>query len=151
MKKTILNIVLCVILCFTLSACGGHGQKNETEASNTPIININDPYAFDSIANLLTAIKKNLQQYENIQVSVKGYILEINEQLTLTDVSGKGGAMNRYYAKKSANIKLFMLDHKTITVLDTGDYVRISGTVKISDTEIYLDSCDYEMIESIYE
>ena len=40
---------------------------------------------------------------------------------------------------------------KMCVLLDSGDYVKIIGTVKISETEIYLDSCQYEMIESIYD
>lgn len=36
-------------------------------------------------------------------------------------------------------------------LLEDGDYVKITGTVKISETEIYLDICEYEMIDSIYD
>lgn len=36
-------------------------------------------------------------------------------------------------------------------LLEDGDYVKISGTVTISDKEIYLDACEYEMIDSIYD
>ena len=95
--------------------------------------------------------KKNLDQYENMQVSVKGFVLDIDEHITLTDVPGDGGVKHRYDAKNSAKITLIMMNEKKMTVLDEGDHVRISGTVKISDIEIYLDNCDYEMIQSVYE
>lgn len=149
--KKILSIVLCIVLCFVLFSCGEQGKKIETDASDIPVINNNDPYTFENIADLLTAIKKNLDQYENMQVSVKGIVLEIDEYITLTDVPGDGGVKHRYDANNSAKITIIMINEKEMTVLDEGDHVRISGTVKISDTEIYLDSCDYEMIKSIYE
>ena len=149
--KKILSIVLCIVLCFVLFSCGEQGKKIETDASDIPVINNNDPYTFENIADLLTAIKKNLDQYENMQVSVKGFVLEIDEHITLTDVPGDGGVKHRHDANNSAKITIIMINEKKMTVLDEGDHVRISGTVKISDTEIYLDSCDYEMIKSIYE
>ncbi len=151
MKKTILSIVLCVVLCFSLFSCGEQGEKPETDTSDTPIINNNEPYTFDNVADLLTAIKKNLDQYENIQVSVKGSILKEDGYIILAAARGDGGAKFRADARRSANITITMLNDKITTVLDDGDYVKISGTVKISDTEIYLDNCDYEMIKSIYE
>lgn len=142
MKKTILIIVLCVVLCFSLFSC----ERPETDTSDT-----NDPYTFDSVAGLLIAMKKNLDQYENMQVSVEGSILKKDGYIILTDARGDGGVAFRADALKSANITITMSNDQKTTILDDGDYVKISGIVKISDTEIYLDNCDYEMIKSIYE
>ena len=52
---------------------------------------------------------------------------------------------------KRPKITICMSDDKKAVLLDTGDYVNVTGTVKISESEIYLDDCDYEMIKSIYE
>lgn len=149
--KKLLSIVLCVVLCFSLFSCKEQGQENKINTPDAQIINNNDPYSFEKVADLLTAIKKNLDQYENMQVSVKGSILKGDDYIILADARGDGGAKFSADARKSANITITMLNDKITTVLDNGDYVKISGTVKISDTGIYLDNCDYKMIESIYE
>ena len=149
--KRVLIIALCVILIFCFVSCELIDNEVETETETTSVFDDNDPYTFETVADLLTAIKKNFEQYENMQVSVKGSILKKDDCLFLTQLRGDGGAMFQYEALRSTNITITTLNDKAATVLDNGDYVKIFGTVKISDTEIYLDNCEYEMIKSIYE
>ena len=149
MKKRILSIALCAILSFSLFSCGE--QDNNVGETETVNIDDNDPYTFDTVADLKSAIKKKPGQYENKQVSVEGSIVIKDNRVILSDAVGDGGAMFRADALRSPNITIIMINNKTVTLLDDGDYVKIYGTVKISDAEIYLDNCDYEMIKSIYE
>lgn len=145
MKKRILSIALCVILSFGLFSCGEHDNDNTTN------IDDNDPYTFDTVAELKSAIKKNPGQYEDKQVSVEGSIVTKENSIILSDAVGDGGAMFRADALRSPNITIIIANDKKVTLLDNGDYVKICGAVKISDDEIYLDNCDYEMIKSIYD
>lgn len=145
MKKRILSIALCVILSFSLFSC--IEQDNNVGETETVNIDDNDPYTFDTVAELKSAIKKNPGEYENKQVTVEGSIVKNDNQVILSDAVGDGGVMFRQNARKSPNITIIMIDDKKNTLLDDGDYVKIHGTVKISDVEIYLDNCDYEMIK----
>ena len=149
MKKRILSIALCVILSFSLFSC--IEQDNNVGETETVNIDDNDPYTFDTVAELKSAIKKNPGEYENKQVTVEGSIVKNDNQVILSDAVGDGGAMFRADALRSPNITIIITNEKNVTLLDNADYVKIHGTVKISDVEIYLDDCDYEMIKSVYE
>ena len=163
--KKVLSIVLCVVLCLALFSCGEESETSEKDASDTHIINKDNVHKFDSIANLKSAVKKDAEKYENMQVSVKGSILKnngkiviIENQLTeeqLTSINSGGEFSIRHSREKiieqSIHMAVIILNDKKVAILDDGDYVEIYGTVKISNTGIYLDSCDYEMIQSIYE
>ena len=54
-------------------------------------------------------------------------------------------------AKTKPNITIVTPRENMSSLLDDGDYVKIIGMVKISENEIYLDGCNYEMIESVYD
>lgn len=163
--KKILRIVLCIVLCFVLFSCGEQNKKIETDASDIPVINKDNVHKFDSIANFKSAVKKDAEKYENMQVSVKGSILKnngkiviIENQLTeeqLTSINSGGEFSIRHSREKiieqSIHMVVIIPNDKKVAILDDGDYVEIYGTVKISNTGIYLDSCDYEMIQSVYE
>ena len=163
--KKILSIVLCVVLCFSLFSCKEQGQENEINTPDAQIINTDNVHEFDSIANFKSAVKKDAEKYENMQVSVKGVILKNNGKIVIIEnklteeqlaAINSGGEFNIRFNKEkiieqSIHIAVIIPNDKKVAILDDGDYVKISGTVKISDTGIYLDNCDYEMIESIYE
>lgn len=140
MKKRILCIALCVILIFSFSSCR---QTEETADDN-------DPYTFDTVAALKSAIKKD-PSLEEQQVTVKGSILKSEDGIILTDYSGDGGVMFQVEAKRHANITVIISEDKKVMLLDSGDYVEIIGIVKISDVDVYLDECDYNIITSIYD
>ena len=141
MKKRILCIALCVILIFSFSSCR---QTEETADDN-------DQYTFDTVADLKSAIKKDPSLYEDNKVTVKGSISKMGDGIILTDYSGDGGVMFQVEAKRHANITVIISEDKKVMLLDSGDYVEIIGTVKISDVDVYLDECDYKIITSIYD
>lgn len=149
MKKRILCIALCVILIFSFSSCRKTDNKGTTETTET--VDDNDPYTFNTVADLKSAIKKEPSLYEDNQVTVKGSISKMAGGIILTDAVGDGGAMFSANARTSPNITIIVPDDKKVTLLDSGDRVEIIGTVKISDVEIYLDACDYKIITSIYD
>lgn len=151
MEKRILSIVLCVILSFSLFSCSEQDKDNKNDETEITYIDDSDPYTFDTVADLKAAIKKNPEQYENKQVSVEGSIVFNDNRVILSDAVGNGGVTFRVDALRSPNITIIITNDKKVALLDDGDYVKIYGTVKISDVEIYLDNCDYEMIKSIYE
>ena len=155
MKKRILSIALCVVLSFCLSSCDQIsslvGETDTITNETSAPIDDNDPYTFETVAELKAAIKKYPSQYENAQITVKGTTLRKNGSLHL--VNGHFGSGMRYELEmlQSPHITISMSDEKLTTLLENGDYVKIIGIVTISDVEVYLDNCNYEMIESIYE
>ena len=63
--KKILSIVLCIVLCFVLFSCGEQGKKIETDASDIPVINNNDPYTFEEIWAIVEKHKNGYGLCEN--------------------------------------------------------------------------------------
>ena len=49
--------------------------------------------------------------------------------------------MDRLNAKKEASIKVILSNTVQSSVVESGDYVEITGIVKITDEGIYLDNC----------
>ena len=150
--KRVLILVLCVILILCFVSCELIGDETETETETTSVIDDNDPYTFESVADLIIAIKKYPSQYEDKQITVKGLILKNTDGITLRDKLWDGDSLiDELNGKKSPQITILMSTETKITLLESGDRVKIIGTIKISDVEIYLDNCEYEMIKSIYE
>ena len=146
--KRILSILLCIVFCLGLSACN-RADTDPTEET-TATTDDNDPNTFETVAKAKAAIKKEPSRYENNRITVKGSVLKRDNGIILSDARGDGGVMFRAEALRSPNITIIMSDEKLVALLESGDYVKITGTVKISDAEIYLDACEYEMIDSIY-
>ena len=147
--KRILSILLCIVFCLGLSACSG--ADTDPAEGTTATTDDNDPYTFETVAKAKAAIKKESSRYENNRITVKGSVLKRDNVIIISDARGDGGAMFRSEALRSPNITIVMADKKMGVLLENGDYVKITGTVKISETEIYLDICEYEMIDSIYD
>ena len=149
--KKILSILLILVLSMNLFACDKPDTNEISETTATTVDN--DPYTFGSVVKAKDAIKKDPTLYENKQITVDGTVIWKKESLTLSSYRcvGTFEGMQRYYAYKAPDIMIVMSDKKMNALLEDGDYVKIIGTVKISETEIYLDSCQYEMIESIYD
>lgn len=153
-KKKFFCIAMCMVLVFGLSSCTefcAEYSKNNEDTETSEYSDYNVPYTFDSVADLKSAIKKNPKQYENKQVSVEGSIYKTDDGTILTDAIGDGGVKFRTEATKRPNITIIISDDKILALLDSGDYVELNGTVRISDTGVFLDGCNYKMIKSIYE
>lgn len=149
--KRILVVSLSFVLCLGLSSCDSVVESSIEET--TASINNSNPYILDSVASLKAAIKRNLSMYENKRITITGTIVKRDSSIILSDIAPTkdNGGMFRFDALKMPNITIIFQDDKTTVLLDSGDYVKIFGTVKISNSEIYLDDCEYEIIKSIYD
>lgn len=149
--KRMLIVSLILALCIGLSSCDLLGESSTIEGTTTSIYR--DPYVFDSVLNLKATLKNDLSKYENRQITIIGTISKSSDSIILSDVSptSNAGVQFRYDAKKNPHITIIILDNKKAMLLDSGDYVKIYGTVRVSNSEIYLDNCEYEIIKSIYD
>lgn len=159
MKKYFKNI--CIMsLCAALAICAVSCRRgldietdNATETTDTEISD-HEGDLFDSVKDLKNAIKHNPSQYNGKVVSVKGTIAKIDSEILLgssiyfSDISQ---VQIRHEVKTNPNFRIIISDEIQRSVLETGDKVVIHGTVIISDGEIYLDGCEYTMIETFEE
>lgn len=154
MKK--FNKICCVILSIVsiifLTSC-----KTEGNNSNEPSTETTQTYS--PIKDLIWAVKKNPTEYNNKQITLKGTILKENGKTFLLDYhdyidssdlkdSGEITGSNleftyqeRNKAKNSTRVKVILLDNIQSYVVESYDYVKITGIVKITNEEIYLDNC----------
>jgi hypothetical protein len=136
--KNICIIALCVALAICFVSC----ERDLTTNS------------FDSVKDFKNAIKHNPSHYNGKSVSVKGTIAKTDSEILLGssiyffDISQ---VQIRDEVKNNTNISIIISDAMQLSVLETGDRVVICGTVTISDGEIYLDNCEYTMIETFEE
>ncbi|MBE6707574.1 MAG: hypothetical protein E7577_08070 [Ruminococcaceae bacterium] len=130
--------------------------KNKYIASGSS--NVSYSYEFTSVNALLTAIKKNPEAYHNKQVKVFGMIFTYEhetfnrKEIALIDYKGEtlpdtDGFKARFFKNDKIEakqaIEVTMLNDLQYTVAETGDYVNLYGTVRITNGEIYLDKCQY--------
>ena len=154
MLLKLMSVALCVTLAFSFCSCEfyykSHGKMETSIDVSTSIYNDEDPFAFGSVDELKNAIKKEPKYYNDMQVTVKGTAIAYDSVL-LVDFSGSDfGTMERYEAKKNS-ITIIITDDILYSVLETGDYIEVYGTVKISNGEFYLDNCRYTMIKTANE
>ena len=153
MKKYFKNVCIIVLsvsimLCFVSCERGFTTETTETESSNY------EGNSFDTVKALNNAIKHNPSHYNGKEVSVEGTISKTDSKILLgssiyfSDISQ---VQIRHEVKTNPNIRIIISDEIQIAVLGTGDKVSIRGTVTISNGEIYLDNCEYTMIETFEE
>lgn len=129
--------------------------KNKLISSDPDNITYSD--SFDTVDELMVAIKKHPTEYVGKQVKVVGTILKDEEggSVTLSDVhldyediinAERYNFLVHYYSRNYPSIATIIADDVQYTVLETGDYVKMYGTVTISNGEIYLSNCEYSMI-----
>ena len=153
MKKLFATIaVITILLC--LSSCSNKiteesNSPNEITESTYPSETISDGVHFDSVSDLLFTIKHDPHNYIDKEIQVRGTLckfesntLLFDRPLTSNDKSNASVAL-RYEARTSPNIEIIIPDEILYTVIEDGDYITVSGTVKIADGKIYLDDCTY--------
>lgn len=105
---------------------------------------------FESVDALLFAIRTNPTAYTNKKVTVIGTICKGDSILALVDLdeipSKSSGVAFRYEVRNNPNIDIEITNDLQYTVSKTGDYVKLTGTVIISNDSISLSNCTYEMI-----
>ncbi|MBE6582330.1 MAG: hypothetical protein E7648_03600 [Ruminococcaceae bacterium] len=137
----------------------------EKLASSDPA-NVKYSYSFNSVLELMTAIKKNPSAYNNKQVKVIGtaikketngeretLLLDLSSGEVLPDTSSTSFDIEYYIwlqrkEETGKIIDITIADDVFYAVLKTGDYIKLYGTVCISNGEIDLDKCSYDLILS---
>lgn len=114
-------------------------------------------YSFNAVDKLLNAIKMKPTEYNNVEVCVVGTMCksESDNITALVDLeelpSASSGVVFRYAVRNNPNVTVKIADDIMYTVLETGDYIKICGVVKITNGEIYLDNCTYTIITPVDE
>lgn len=130
--------------------------KNKYMATDSS--NVTYSYDFSSVNALLSAIKNNPTAYNNKQVKVFGMIFAYEhatfnrKEIALIDYKGEelsygSGVQTRFFKNQKTEakeaIEVTLSSDLQYTVSETGDYVNLYGTVRITNGEIYLDKCQY--------
>ena len=155
MKKLFIVILVITFSMFCLSSCEfyykSYGEMETSIDIATSINDDGDPFTFRSVDELKIAIKKEPKYYNDMQVTVNGTVIAYDDSVLLADLSGSGvGLMEEFYARQNS-ITIIITDDILYSVLETGDYIEVYGTVKISNGEFYLDNCRYTMIKTANE
>lgn len=150
--------ILCMILSASMCGCvtiNIDGQSKDETQAETDRITVKEPettlqensYSFNTVADLLAAIKADPYKYANKEVQVKGTLAKCEDILALVDISeplsSYYGVELRYQVKNNPSINIKITDDILYSVAEHNDHLQITGTVKISNGEIYLDNCTY--------
>lgn len=141
--KRLLSIILCIVFVLGLASC----QRDDTEESPASAETVG---SFDTVEDFKIAIKKNPTHYVDKQVSVKGYVDKLGSS-TYTWLVDAHTEKNELTDDSIARISVYITDDLLLTVVGDGDFIEISGTVTVSNGEIYLDNCTYTMITTYEE
>lgn len=181
--KRLLIKVTCIALCLTFIFLATSCQQKSNSNEATPVIPdieeqwsnlilLSDPsgvtysYYFETVEDLLTAIKHNPNKYNNARVKVIGTIYKDSDETLLVDftmtstnipsVSSNSsgllaGVEFRRTLRSSKNqINIIITNDAQYSVAEIGDYVKIYGTVKLDRNNIYI-SCEYDLIATLEE
>ena len=170
------TVALAIILVLTLNA--KNKMQTEINEMQTTIVGLNgelsstkrqmeeykqelDAYtpettdSFASAADLINAVKHNPSYYNGKAVTVKGLILKDYDDIIVGNLKGLWSQMSETILRtnilKNPNIRVSIEDELQRSVVETGDRIKVYGTVTISDGEVYLDNCEYTMIETYEE
>jgi len=119
--------------------------------------NITYSDSFNSVYDLLLAIKENPNEYNKKTVKLVGTAIKYDGGTFLIDHSDSEAITPKLSSAKILLLKgkkneakqlieISVKDDLLYTVLETGDYIKIYGTIKISNGNIILDSCTYELV-----
>lgn len=134
-------------------------NDSKDDADNDNADNVKVPFSFDTVNDLITAVKSNPSTYANKKITVKGTILKKNDHTAVCDLSDVSGlssslefdvseyAIYRKYKENNFCIDIVFYDDLSYSVATTGDYVELGGTVKVSNGKIILDNCECEIIK----
>ena len=146
---TIIFAIPCLFSCEeSVSLSKDTTQKEEISGS----LATEEPVVFKTVSDLLKAIKYDPYKYVNEKIQVKGTLIKqddsgilalVDLSVTYTDTSVLDGYAGRYHYRNDPCIDIIITDDILKTVAESGDYMTVEGTVRISDEKIYLDNCTY--------
>ena len=176
MRKILTNII-CIAICFSCILCLSSCRKDKTE--NTPAPSAkeeiwddklleSDPKGvayyeyFKTVGELLDAIKRNPDLYNNKEIKVIGTIYRDDNNMLLIDYSAVSGnmptgtsLMDEYLFEQSLNtynkIEILITSDAQYAVAENGDYVKIYGTIRLEREHIYIDNCRCDLIATLNE
>ena len=124
-------------------------------------------YYFKSVRELLYAIKHEPDKYNNARIKVIGTIqtgLEstsydvrlVDYAMTSDNIPTTDGVEGRYQFreeldKSASKIEIVIKSEAQYAVAESGDYVKVYGTVKITRDRIFIDDCEYDLIVTLLE
>lgn len=151
--KKYTSIFLMIVLCATVTLCtscaNNRENSNISETMREEQTDDGNPFTFSTVSELKNAIKKNPKYYNNKEITIQGTICDRDSGLLLVDFNGSSIGVKEYAEirkNSSRYIAIVIPDDVLSAVLETGDYIKLNGTVRISEGEIYLDNCEYTMI-----
>ena len=178
MKKRILSVVLCIALPLSFCACEivntpteeTKPQETIVEQYSKEIINT-DPkgieyeYFFENVEALKLAMKKDPDKYNNATVKVIGSIVIkddkcylIDYTATSTNVPSKNASSDdmeyeswKMLKETSEKIEIIISNDAQYAVSETGDFVKLYGTLRLTRDSIYIGSCEYDLIATLDE
>ena len=147
----------CLVLCIALVglvSCKSD-DSTPTSESKAPQVSV--------IEELRVAIKKNPYEYNNKTVSIKGTISIEDSKTILYDyhynvdsseskgsyVTGEGlmsEVQFRAEVRTKPSIEVVLLNNLQSYVVESWDYVEVTGVIKITSEKIYLDKCTCTII-----
>ena len=176
--KMLLILSIVLILSLGLVSCNNdqpppEEEQTKAESWDEGIISA-DPegatydYFFDSVEDLLVAIKHHPEEYNNAKVKVVGTLQtglsNTLYETRLVDFTAKStntpssidGVMDGYNFRKvldnsDGKIDIIISNDEQFAVAEDGDYVKVYGTVKITRDAIYIDGCEYDLIATLKE
>ena len=154
--KRVFTLLIIIVTALCLFSC----EKSVSQSvETTPKAEIANPLpgedaynSFNTVSDLLQAIKHDPYKYANKEIKVKGTLIKQKDQgisalvdisVTYTDISVLDGFAGRYHYRNDPCIDITITDDILNTVAGSGDYMTVYGTVRISDEKIYLDNCTY--------
>lgn len=166
MKKLIalfalLTISICVCSCNKVEPRGPEKiESYSEELINYDPEDITYEYYFNSVEELLIALKHNPDKYNNSKIKVIGTINKNFDKITLVDfkasswtVPEKGESYYNLYVQLDSrdSITILITNDAQYSVVEIGDYVKVYGTVRLTRDAIYIDDCEYDLIASLDE
>lgn len=179
--KVLLIKLLCLALSISFilpaTSCRQKASDNEEESvkveswdeeliSSDPE-NVEYEHSFDCVEALLYAIKREPEKYNNTRIKVVGTIQTgydgllydtrlVDYTMTSDCIPSNTGVGDRYDFRKILNqsdskIDIAILSDAQYAVAESGDYVKIYGTVKITRDHIIIDECEYVLIATLDE
>ena len=120
--------------------------------------NVSYSYEFESVETLVEAIKKAPSEYYNKNVKVLATVYRNDKgSITIFDTSDEYVTNNMSSIEflirlnRTVNLDAHISDNMQYAVVASGDFVKLYGTVKTANGEVYLDNCQYDMISSVTE
>ena len=172
----LLALALCLSLAVSFCSCKKDDKSEETtekkiitEKYSEEIISTNPEgveyeYFFESVEALTTAMKKDTNKYNGATVKVTGTLYKRDNQFYLVDytatsanVPNTGSSLqDRYEFHKKLNtsdgkIEIYISNEAQHAVAETGDYVKLYGTIRMPKEGVFLGSCEYNLIATLDE